>query len=1065
MSAEESKDADINATESTGPSSHAILTEAKSILDKEEKDKEVYLKLNDDFDSTIKKLRDKGSVLEKFCEEYSKLHKLLRSSQGTKNQWSKKVRELIEDIKKNKDNIASAKREEDELTQEEIQLETEIARTWRKVNDSHEAEKAKRAIVEDLKKDNEALSNRLNRGSGWTEEQERLIAGLRRQVSDLKRDQSTKVANFNGLKTAVAGLEKHINDEEATKEELENTISLLKDQISSKRDECTNEQRRKDKLDGDLKQLNTKVETAGKKMAERKKFFEEKRKRMKELSSKLEAARQQMESFQRMYDVTFQRSNKLGDNLADQQRKNDSIKNELATRKTAIADFKAEAKQLQKDIDRIKKKIGKKISEIEDSDKERARLENKKIQLKMKNKEVSIVIDEEKKSGDELRRQIDEAMREKEILNKEIVSTDERSRRTVNLLKVYGNTKKNLTNEVIGFKNKLRRQQETKELLEQEVDRYDQEADFARQKYLTAVEELRYRETQIYDLQKKITEGENKLKQKQNLYEQVRSDRNMYSKHLIESKESIAELRRKYKIMNHQIEQLKDEITSKDHALVNEHFEHHKVEAEKENLRTQLMACKKKIQSAKQIITNQESETYKLNQIISEADEERIRQQKEFQAVVNERDILQSQLIQRNEELGKLYEKIKIQRSNLGKGEWTFRSTMNKIKARKADITKLEEVLQGYMGQCVSLDEFTQTIRRLDKLLVEEKTKITALTEELERPLNVHRWRKLEGSDPNKFELVTRIHSLHKTLINQTQEIVDKDNEIKEKEKLYIELKNVLARQPGPEVAEQLEVYQQNLKDKNRQMKAMKSELEMYTAQVAEYKFEIEGLIMQQKRVKEAFFAAMRKGELRLNTATSTIVRTSTRGGSRGGSTAGGVGIGSNDTRTFKGMVNELLFPGSGRLGMRVRNRRSILEKIAMEKCAPKIRTYVDCTNNEGRYMIWKCRDLLNQMNTCVSWYTTVEKVEEYWNAREQNDVPAWAAFTEDEKIEILKKESKKNWKQKKGSSIFPTVKGQATDIVRPPTRFSSACRSKSVKLAKASSKNDAGTSVPSESS
>ena len=50
---------------------------------------------------------------------------------------------------------------------------------------------------------------------------------------------------------------------------------------------------------------------------------------------------------------------------------------------------------------------------------------------------------------------------------------------------------------------------------------------------------------------------------------------------------------------------------------------------------------------------------------------------------------------------------------------------------------------------------------------------------------------------------------------------------IQEQEKLYIELKNILARQPGPEVAEQLSVYQQNLKEKTRQMKAMATEAEL----------------------------------------------------------------------------------------------------------------------------------------------------------------------------------------------------------------------------------------------
>jgi hypothetical protein len=34
--------------------------------------------------------------------------------------------------------------------------------------------------------------------------------------------------------------------------------------------------------------------------------------------------------------------------------------------------------------------------------------------------------------------------------------------------------------------------------------------------------------------------------------------------------------------MSHQIEQLKEEITAKDHALVKEHFDHAKVEKEKE---------------------------------------------------------------------------------------------------------------------------------------------------------------------------------------------------------------------------------------------------------------------------------------------------------------------------------------------------------------------------------------------------------------------------------------------------------------------------------------------------
>merc|ERR1711918_174319 len=92
--------------------------------------------------------------------------------------------------------------------------------------------------------------------------------------------------------------------------------------------------------------------------------------------------------------------------------------------------------------------------------------------------------------------------------------------------------------------------------------------------------------------------------------------------------------------------------------------------------------------------------------------------------------------------------------------------------------------------------------------------------------------------------------------------VVEKDLLIQEKEKLYVELKNILARQPGPEVAEQLTVYQQNLKKKTTQMKAMASELNMYQAQVNEYKYEHERLARELTDMKRKYYNHKRKDKL-----------------------------------------------------------------------------------------------------------------------------------------------------------------------------------------------------------
>jgi len=68
------------------------------------------------------------------------------------------------------------------------------------------------------------------------------------------------------------------------------------------------------------------------------------------------------------------------------------------------------------------------------------------------------------------------------------------------------------------------------------------------------------------------------------------------------------------------------------------------VEKEKEALRMELNKAKQQIKEADTAIGSQKAEIEKLNHIINEADQERIRQKKEYDIVVNERDILGTQV-------------------------------------------------------------------------------------------------------------------------------------------------------------------------------------------------------------------------------------------------------------------------------------------------------------------------------------------------------------------------------------------------------------------------------------
>lgn len=228
-------------------------------------------------------------------------------------------------------------------------------------------------------------------------------------------------------------------------------------------------------------------------------------------------------------------------------------------------------------------------------------------------------------------------------------------------------------------------------------------------------------------------------------------------------------------------------------------------------------------------------------------------------AGINERDILGTQLIRRNDELALLYEKIKIQQSTMNKGEAQYKQRLEDIRILKLDIKRMRREKNILSKSVANVEDLRRELYHVQREILKERTRCKALEEELENPMNIHRWRKLEGSDPSTFEMLQKIQTLQRRLIQKTEEVVEKELLIQEKEKLYMELKHILARQPGPEVAEQLQIYQQTLKEKTKQMKSMASELNMYESQVSENKVEVERLSRELQEVKKKYFLQKKK--------------------------------------------------------------------------------------------------------------------------------------------------------------------------------------------------------------
>jgi chromosome segregation ATPase len=376
-----------------------------------------------------------------------------------------------------------------------------------------------------------------------------------------------------------------------------------------------------------------------------------------------------------------------------------------------------------------------------------------------------------------------------------------------------------------------------------------------------------------------IADKASKLKQQQALYESVRAERNGYSKQLIESQAAIEEMKRQFKALNFHIQNLKDEITAKDHALVKEHFDHHKVVREKEGLANEVARVTKQVQAAEHILASQEAGVVKLNRIIREADEERLRQEKEVAAVVSERDVLAAQLVQRDAELAALYERLKVQKSTLARGAATYRAKVADLHDAQARLSKLLGELELSRAQVANLPELRREVTRLEEELLVERTKIRRLEDEIARPVHVHRWRQLEASDPDRFALIRKLAALQQRL-SETQDAIDKkEAAIKEKEGTYTRLKDVLARQPGPEVAEQVAAFADALKRKQAQLASLDAELAAARAGSDESRAELKRLEERMRGVADGWVVHQR------------AARRSTALGASAGASAGGAGV------------------------------------------------------------------------------------------------------------------------------------------------------------------------------
>lgn len=212
----------------------------------------------------------------------------------------------------------------------------------------------------------------------------------------------------------------------------------------------------------------------------------------------------------------------------------------------------------------------------------------------------------------------------------------------------------------------------------------------------------------------------------------------------------------------------------------------------------------------------------------------------DYETALKSRNNTAIQLLERQEELCVLYEKINIHASFIKKGEFSLRQKEEEIRISKLAIQELKREINLLKKKEPIQQDQVEEIKKLRQDLEGAKRTVTDLSNQLESPMNSQRSRHLEGRDPNEIELEKKLRSLEEKIADKEEVLLEKDLILDEITKLTIRLKEQTKENQkiAIDTNQKINKIQIQLKDINTSMMALVSELSLSQAQSIQFENE-----------------------------------------------------------------------------------------------------------------------------------------------------------------------------------------------------------------------------------
>eukprot|EP01041_Mallomonas_annulata_P000698 gene698-1337_t len=366
---------------------------------------------------------------------------------------------------------------------------------------------------------------------------------------------------------------------------------------------------------------------------------------------------------------------------------------------------------------------------------------------------------------------------------------------------------------------------------------------------------VRMKELIVLDLTKRCNEISNRLKEFSALYEVVKNERNKYVNLIQSSSQALAEMREKIRILNSEVEILRNESQGKDKAMTKEKTAHAQAQSQRDALRQDMNKLLSEYRQKQAMVEQQIQEIDKLNLVINNLEKEMLGLKGKYERGVDERNTIGVQLIDRNDELCILYERSKQQQETLNNGEKALQRKEEDLRMLRLQLEELQRQYRAAVAHTPETEQLRIRLKALEVELSSERVVSEQLGGQMEDPQNTARWRAIEGEDAGAEALETKMNVLEEMLNKKRAQILEKGLVLEEVVALTERLRGqaLYRRDNAKSMAEQLNDLQTRIRDITKKMLCSVSELSMYQATALRLQQE---KIRREKSLEEAKWRA-----------------------------------------------------------------------------------------------------------------------------------------------------------------------------------------------------------------